>query len=337
MPQPQFIDKYQIIGPLGGGAFGDVYHAYDRALGIEKAIKVLRIDDPAMFAQALQEAQVLAGCVHKHIVQINEANIFDVNGDARIVLDLEYIPQGSLQTAIDGRHVSVAEAVSYVRGALHGLEHAHAQGFLHRDIKPGNILLSPNCPKLSDFGLASQPGPTAFGSPQGYIPHLPPEFFANRVTSVQTDVFAAGVTLFRALNNIADWRAVVGSVPNVQRHLERGTLLKEIGYATHVPAAIARIASKACAPDATKRFRTADEFGQKLDALRFNIDWVPVSPTGWVGSDGSAAYSAEADLRRLELVVKKNDRRVGANCVTCQTAGDVMIELEKHIASTTLV
>ena len=74
MAAPAYIDKYQVIKRLGGGNFGDVYHAFDRALHVEKAIKVLRTTDPGTFIESLREAQVLAGCVHKHIVQINEAN-----------------------------------------------------------------------------------------------------------------------------------------------------------------------------------------------------------------------------------------------------------------------
>lgn len=155
MSAPASIDKYQLIKPLGSGHFGQVFHAFDRALMTEKAIKVLKVTDPTQFLQHLEEAQILRACTHKHIVTINEANIFPVNGEQRVVLDLEYIPEGSLEGAMEARWVSAKEAITYIRGTLSGLEHAHAQGILHRDIKPGNILLAPNAAKLSDFGLAT--------------------------------------------------------------------------------------------------------------------------------------------------------------------------------------
>lgn len=90
MTTPTSIDKYQIIKPLGSGNFGQVFHAFDRALMTEKAIKVLKVTDPTQFLQHLEEAQILKVCTHKHIVTINEANIFPVNGDNRV--GLRYTP-----------------------------------------------------------------------------------------------------------------------------------------------------------------------------------------------------------------------------------------------------
>ena len=113
MTQPATIDKYQIIKPLGHGHFGQVYHAFDRALNAEKAIKILNTTDPSTFMESLREAQTLNKLTHKHIVTINEANIFNVDGQQRVVLDLEYIPQGSLESALSSRWLSIREAVSY--------------------------------------------------------------------------------------------------------------------------------------------------------------------------------------------------------------------------------
>lgn len=336
MTDPSYIDKYQIIRRLGGGNFGDVYHAFDRALQVEKAIKVLRTSDPAKLADDLREAQVLAGCVHKHIVQINEANIFPVVGDQQVVLDLEYVAEGSLEGAIASRWLSLHAAVSYVRGALLGLEHAHSQGLLHRDIKPGNILLAPNCAKLSDFGLATQTGPGPYGSGRGYTTHLPPEFFSNQTTSIQTDVYAAGITLFRAVNNISDWRAVVGAIPNGRQHIEQGSLVKKIGYSAHVPDPLKRIVNKACAADPAKRYQNAAAFGQKLDALRFDIDWVRVSDAEWVGTRGNDSFSISIQGGKNEVVVKKNRRRVNQQCCLCGSMAQALDALEMYVRDTSL-
>ena len=336
MTLPANVGKYQIIGRLGGGSFADVYHALDRALQTEKAIKILKTTDPGTFLASLSEAQVLAGCVHKHIVQINEANIFPVDGELRVVLDLEYVPEGSLDNAIASRWLSLREAVMCVRGALLGLEHAHSKGFLHRDIKPGNILLAPNCPKLSDFGLATQPGAAVYGSGRGYMTHLAPEYFADNLTSKQTDVYAAGITLFRAICNISDWRAVVAAIPDSQLHVERGTLVRTIGYAPHVPIALQKIVSKACTADPHRRFESAAAFGQKLDSLRFNIDWVRLSDAEWEGTSGTMRFSARVDSRRARLVIKKNGRRMSSECRECGSLADAVAALQQHIAETSL-
>lgn len=336
MPHPKSIDKYQIIKPLGGGHFGQVYHAFDRALRAEKAIKVLKTTDPSTFLDSLKEAQILNRCNHKHIVSINEANIFKVENERRVVLDLEYIPEGSLESALEARWLSIRDAVSYVRGALVGLEHAHSQGFLHRDIKPGNILLAPNMPKLSDFGLATQPGPATYGSAQGYVTHLPPEFFTDSATSVRTDVFAAGVTLFRAVSNISDWRAVLAVIPNARRHVERGALIQTIGFDSHIPPVVQRIIRKACSPNPEKRYQTASAFRQQLDRLRFSIDWVRDTEFVWHGANGSDTFEAIVSDSKRQLTVKKNGRRLNDHCGSYSTLSEAMDALHDHVAITTL-
>lgn len=128
MSHPIVINKYQVVEPLGSGSFGEVYRVVDRALQTEKAIKILGVTDPTHFLASLEEAQILNKCRHKHIVTINEANIFDVSGSPRVILDLEYIPEGSLEDALEARWVSTKESIQFMRGALQGLEHAHAQG-----------------------------------------------------------------------------------------------------------------------------------------------------------------------------------------------------------------
>ena len=336
MAHPTLINKYQIIRPLGDGHFGQVFHAFDLALKAEKAIKVLKTTAPSTFLQGLKEAQILNRCNHKHIVSINEANVFLVDKEQRVVLDLEYIPEGSLESALNVRWLSVRDAVSYLRGALIGLEHAHSQGFLHRDIKPGNILLAPNAPKLSDFGLATQPGLATYGSAQGYITHLPPEYFTDHTTSIRTDIFAAGVTLFRAVSNIADWQTVLSAIPNVRRYIERGTLVQTMGFESHIPPVVKRIVRKACSPNPGNRYQTAIAFRQQLDRLRFSIDWIRHSELEWIGVSGSDGFEASIDDSNNRLIVKKNGRRVTDQCGSFSTLSEALEGLHEHIAVTTL-
>lgn len=335
MTHPTDVDKYQIIGPLGSGHFGQVYHAFDRALRTDKAIKILKAKDPNEFLTHLKEGQILVRCRHKHIVSINEANIFGVGGEQRVVLDLEYIPEGSLEGALRDRWVSVREAVTYIRGALLGLEHAHSQGFLHRDIKPGNIMLAPAGAKLSDFGLATDAGSSLFGSPRGYITHLPPEYFTSASTSALTDVYATGITLFRAVSNIGDWRSVSQAVPNFRMHVEAGTLIKQIGYGGFVPDKVRRIISKACHADPAKRFQSASEFGQSLDKLRFGTDWVRTDEFFWRGRFNNDVYEAFVDENSRVLTVTKNGRKVTASCARFSSLAEAAEALDSHVSEST--
>lgn len=336
-PIPTAIDKYQIITPLGSGNFGQVFHVFDRALGAEKAIKVLLSSDATQFMQHLEEAQILNKCQHKHIVAINEANIFAVNGTKRVVLDLEYIPEGSLEAALSARWVSVRESVEYIRGALLGLELAHTQGFLHRDVKPGNILLAPKTSKLSDFGLATDTGASLIGSAKGYRPHLPPEYYSGRATSEQTDIFAMGVTLFRSLSNIADWRSVINAVPNLPVHLQNGTLLRRIGFEEFIPDSLRRVVRKACHPVPASRFHTAHAFGQSLDKMRFNVDWIRVADNEWQGYCGSGKlHRCVTNLATNSVTISVNGRRVLSECRKCKDLSEAIRHMHVFVAETTL-
>ena len=334
---PMEIDKYQIIKPLGSGCFGQVYHVLDRALSEEKAIKVLFCSDTSEFMHQLQEAQIQNKCQHKHIVSINEANIFPVNGTNRVVLDLEYIPEGSLEAALSMRWVSIRESVQYIRGALLGLEHAHAHGFLHRDVKPGNILLSPNAPKLSDFGLATAVGDSLAGSAKGYRTHLPPECYRTSSTSEQTDIFAMGMTLFRSLTNIADWLGCVNRVPNYAFHMEKGTLVQQIGFADFLPDTIRSIVRKACHLETGKRFATARDFGQSLDKLRFNINWIREDGNTWRGEcSAGKQHTCHTDPANNNVTVTINGRRDRSKCSNHTSLEEAVKQMHRHIAETTV-
>ncbi len=339
MSHPVTIEKYQIIKPLGSGNFGQVYQAFDRALGTEKAIKVITSSNPTNFLSSLKEAQIQNRCNHKHIVTINEANIFNVAGQPKVVLDLEFIPEGSLETALNDRWISVQESIKYIRGSLIGLEHAHSQGFLHRDIKPANILLAPGTPKLSDFGLATNPGEFSknYGSGKGYITHLPPEFFLSGQTNIQSDIFAAGITLYRAVSNISNWKAVTSAIPNFNTIVEQGKLIQTVGFKSHIPNSIQRIIKKACHSDPSIRYKTVQEFGQSLDRLRFNIDWIQISDSEWSGANGKDFYQASIDAKKNSLIVKKNGRKQSEICKDFTSRSEALIALSIYIRDTTIV
>lgn len=328
------IDKYQIIKELGGGEYGRVYHVFDRALQSEKAIKVLNVSDPSKFISSLEEAQIQNACRHNHIVNINEANIFYVNGQQRVILDLEYISSGSLEDAIKGRWVSACETVSRIRGALRGLHYAHTKGFLHRDVKPGNILVYGQSAKLSDFGLATEPGASLLGSPRGYRTHLAPECFGSSPTSVLSDLYAAGITLFRTSSNIADWRSVVKSMPNVQSVIQRGGLINRIGFERFIPKKLQKIIRKACASNPNKRYQTAQQLCQALDRLRYRIDWSRVSDYWWSGIANGAKYECRVIPKNNSVVIKKNGRRIGLECCQCADLAEAISTMDLYVANT---
>lgn len=336
MSHPQTIDKYEIIEHIGSGSFGEVYRVLDRALQVEKAIKVLQVTDPADFIRSLEEAQILRFCSHKHIVAINEANIFDVSGSPRVILDLEFISEGSLEDALSKSWVSIPDAVRYLQGSLKGLEHAHHQSIIHRDIKLGNILLSSSGAKLSDFGLATDTSSTFVGSAQGYITHLPPEYWLTQKTTVLTDVFACGVTLYRAISNIKDWRAVVNAIPDARAKIENGNLIERIGFKTVIPNVLKRTIRKACHPKPTKRHQSVFELRQQLDRLRFGVDWINTGDFSWEGRQGADFFTVVVNPLKYNLIFKKNGRRKIEQCAQHADLATAVHSMETLVAVTTL-
>lgn len=331
------IGKYKIIKRLGGGSFGVVYLAHDVAMARETAIKVLKTSDPSEFMSKLKEAQILDKCRHKHIVQINDANVYDFNGSRYLVLDLEPLPDGSLESEIEKRWISIKETCARVSCMLAGLEYAHSNGYLHRDVKPANVLIAGEVTKLSDFGLATDSA-CLLGSDQGYLAHCPPEFYTTNTTSVLSDVFASGVTMFRVINNICDWGKTLSGLKNTENYIQNGTLIKRIGCEPFVPEKIRRIINKACSAESSKRYQSAQEMKRSLDALRFNIDWIRFDIDSWVGTQDGDEYGITLVRKRkyVEIVCKKKSRRFNALCATASTIESARIEAAQIVATTSL-
>lgn len=337
MTIPKTIGKYVIQKRIGGGHFGEVYLAHDRALACNKAIKIIPITNPAEIIQKLEEAQILDKCRHKHIVQINEANIIDCGDNKLLVLDLEYLPEGSLEGELKNRWISIKEACTRMSCVLSGLYFAHSNGYLHRDVKPGNVLICAESTKLSDFGLATTTL-NLVGSDQGYLAHCPPEFYVTNQTTIQTDIFATGLTLFRVVNNIDDWRNILSSVHNVDVHIHRGTLIKSIGYYDYVPDKVKRIINKACNPDPSKRYLSALEMKNSLDALRFEIEWLKTSRNVWEGYSDGSYYEVSVSSKKKEYMVtfKKNDRKDNSKNFCCLTKVGAYKYAEELVSLSTL-
>lgn len=329
------IDKYLIKKHLGNGQFGNVYSAYDRALDQDKAIKVIDVPDPNEFLKNIEEAQILNKCKHKHIVRINEANIFKVNGAVIVVIDMENIKGGSLEKQMEKRHISSVEARRIFIDILFGLEYSHSQNILHRDIKPANIMLDKTCAKLSDFGLATFLGMSSYGSPKGYITHLAPETIMSDITSIQTDIYSVGITLFRVVCNKKEWRNIIKDISNVRDKIVSGSLLSSIGYEPYVPQKLKRIINKAVNIDTAKRYQHARELREALESLKPKINWIQKDMLNWNGvsiSDQTKHFLTLTLGKQFYVEYKKNNRRVKSMCSSFKNILDAQKYLHTIIA-----
>ncbi|MFH1303925.1 MAG: serine/threonine-protein kinase, partial [Planctomycetota bacterium] len=148
------MSDYRQIKRLGAGNFGEVWLVFDRALGVRLAVKYIRpnrVHDPTNF---YQEPRTLRDLIHENIVRVEDAGRLK-NGTLYIAM--EYLPAGSVEKKFQGGAVPLSYAKKMVCDLCWALEYAHNRGYVHQDIKPGNILIGKNGEaKLSDFGLATR-------------------------------------------------------------------------------------------------------------------------------------------------------------------------------------
>ena len=136
------IGKFEVLESIGSGCFGEVFKVKDTILEAERALKIIKVTDPDGFIKAFNEAKILEKCKHNNIVDIKEADIVKTEKGVFPYIVTEYLKNGSVQSYLGNNFISVHQSIKIISEALLGVEHAHNQGILHRDIKPGNILFS---------------------------------------------------------------------------------------------------------------------------------------------------------------------------------------------------
>src|SRR5690606_10131716 len=139
-----------------------------------------------------------------------------------------------------------------------------------------------------------------------------------RKTTELTDVFAVGITLFRACNYISDWNGAIRHFADPMSLIRSGQLVNSLGFAPFVPLKLRRVINKACAPNPTDTYESAAEFRQAIGRLSPKIDWVPTGKSSFEGvcTRTNAAFSiALAPTRSsFNVEVKKNDRKQRSEC-----------------------
>ncbi len=198
------LGKYRITGPIGQGGMGQVFLAEHAIMGRHVAIKVLpkHKSTPETVASFNNEIRALAALDHKNLVRA-----FDAGFDGNVYfLVTEYVPGSDLRRLVRSRGpLSMADAATIISQAAEGLQHAHARGLIHRDVKPGNLLVTPEgLTKVSDLGLAGSLDGTyedpRAGKVVGTADYLSPEqVLAPRNLTPGSDIYSLGCTLYYAV------------------------------------------------------------------------------------------------------------------------------------------
>ncbi|TSC25243.1 serine/threonine-protein kinase [Corallococcus sp. Z5C101001] len=201
-PLPRW-DRYQGLRFLGQGGMGQVFLAYDPRLRRDVALKFMKGDDPDVLRRLLAEARAQARVHHERVCPVHEMG----EAQGRAFIAMRYIPGRTLGQLAET--LTVAQQVRLVREAALGVHAAHLAGLIHRDLKPGNILVERTAdgrlhPYVMDFGLAhdwTARGATATGSVLGTPPYMSPEQARGEVGQLdrRTDVYSLGATLYHLL------------------------------------------------------------------------------------------------------------------------------------------
>ncbi|MGW3498201.1 serine/threonine-protein kinase [Streptomyces sp. NPDC001020] len=204
--------RYQLNTTIGRGAMGEVWRAYDQMLGRHVAVKVLRAEntDPTADSRFRLEAQTAGRLHHPHVVGVLDFG----EHEGRLFLVMELVEGDSLSTVLSDDGPLPAERVAHIAAqAAAGLAVAHEQGIVHRDIKPGNLLLDADgTVKIGDFGIArfmDDPSAalTATGQIVGTSLYIAPERALGKPAGPPSDVYSLGCVLYQLLTGKPPFRA----------------------------------------------------------------------------------------------------------------------------------
>jgi tetratricopeptide (TPR) repeat protein len=278
------VGKYKILGVLGQGGMGFVYLAQQASPRREVALKVIRpgIATPSMLRRFEHEGHVLGRLQHPGIAQIFEAGAADIGyGQPQPFFAMELVKGVILTEFAELRRLNVRERLDLMVRVCNAVQHAHQRGLIHRDLKPGNILVSAEGqPKVLDFGVARATDSdiqattiqTDVGQLVGTLPYMSPEQVAADPLALDTrsDVYALGVILYELLTGRLPHDVKRKMIPEAVRIIrdQEPTRLSSINKVFRGD--IETIVGKALEKDRDRRYQSAAELAD--DIRRFLRD-----------------------------------------------------------------
>src|SRR5271165_2021615 len=265
---PQRIGDYEIIRELGHGGMGRVYLARNVLSDRIEAMKVLLPDLAGrgdFVARFMREIKTLASLDHPNIAALRTAF---TAGDQFIMI-MEYVEGVTLSQRLEGGPFSLSDALNYTGQVLSALSYAHGKHVIHRDIKPGNMMLTPQgVMKLMDFGLARSAddvGLTATGLTLGSLDYASPEQVQSQPTDERSDLYSLGVSLYQMVTGKRMF-SVTSSFSIMQAQVQE-IPRPPIEIVPTLPQALNDIIMMSVAKDPAQRFQSADAFRNALSQV----------------------------------------------------------------------
>jgi len=300
------LGRFEVRAILGRGSMGTVFKAWDPKLERWVAIKTVRAGagmaefwDGDVVRGLVSEAAMVARFNHPHVVSVHDVQ--DATDAAYIVM--EFVDGMSLEDLLHQSRLTPAQVVPLLQALASALAAAHAVHVLHRDVKPGNVLLGrAGAIRLTDFGIASfvsaQMRRTLFGTP-GY---MPPETLRGKGFDPSGDLFALGAVAYRCLTGHAAFGGRTTADILMSTLKARMTPLRD--ECPDVPAELAAIVSGLLEPDPTKRIADAARLSGDLARMSASRGWRWTLPSPGAAAEEAALPSAASDAPHAQVVDK---------------------------------
>jgi serine/threonine-protein kinase len=254
------IGEYEIVEHVGHGVAADVYKAYQPKLNRHVAVKILSpvfVKEQAFLARFVREAQAVGQLDHPNILPVYD---FDRQDDL-VYIVMQYVNTGSLDD-LTGQPLPLDFTLKILDQVGSALSHAHQRGIIHRDIKPGNILLGPdNWVLLTDFGLVKiletpaelTPSGMSLGTPA----YMAPEQVAGDRVDQRADIYSLGATLYHMVTGRVPFEGGTGMAVAF-KHLSE-VLIPPRKFNPTLPPAVDKVIVKALSKEPDLRYQTVDE------------------------------------------------------------------------------
>ncbi len=297
--------RYRIEGRLGVGGMSTVHLAFDQRLERYVALKLLAehlADDATFVSRFRREALAAARLVHPNIVQVFDFG-FD-EGHHQHFIVMEHVSGHSCAELLRDRgHLDVEQAVEIVSQACRGLDYAHRNGVVHRDVKPGNLLVSDDeVVKLADFGIAratDQSSITQVGSVLGTAAYLAPEQARGEEAGPRSDIYSLGVVTYQLLSGRLPYEANSLSELALKQQRESPEWLNEVN--PRVPRELAQAVALSLAIDQEARPADALLLGEALRNGLHGISPLPgTAPTAHLGTRAATRVLPRSAAARPE-------------------------------------
>jgi len=332
--------RYVVGDLIGRGGMSNVFRGVDTKLGRTVAIKVLKstlATDPAFRSRFRQEAQAASRMAHPTIVRVYDAGeerVKDVSGHDLIepFIVMEYVEGRMLKDLIAEGPVESEDAVRIAHSILTALEYSHRAGVVHRDIKPGNVMITTaGDVKVTDFGIARAVSDSSTTVAQttailGTAAYFSPEQAKGETVDARTDLYSTGVVLFEMLTGKAPFRGDTAVAVAYQHVSERP--VKPSSINPKVSPALDQVVLRALAKDRFERYQSAVEFREDLDEA--GAGHVPVrrdDHDSLFGPSPTAASSTEQAIRQLtsDDTVTRTQRRPPVVWIWAAIAGIAVV------------